>query len=142
MSSILFYSTRMRKKLKNFRIFFQKFLLVRFFGLSHSAKNVKGDLKKTYLTSISSASRSSVTFSVSSSQLIKLIKYVTSLVFKKVTTIVCVFLRKAPTKKILKGIMTIETITEVLRECKYDRLNNSNISTTNKGQEKIGQPKN
>ena len=38
-------------------------------------------------------------FSVSSSQLIKLIKSVTSLVFKKVTTIVCVFLRKAPTKK-------------------------------------------
>ena len=38
-------------------------------------------------------------FSVSSSQLIKLIKSVTSLVLKKeVTTIVFVFLRKAPTK--------------------------------------------
>ena len=40
-------------------------------------------------------------FSVSSSQLIKLIKSVTSFVFEKVTTIVCVFLRKAPAKKSL-----------------------------------------
>ena len=47
-----------------------------------------------------SASRSSVAqFSVSASQLIKLIKSVSSLVLKKVTTVVCVFLRKAPTKK-------------------------------------------
>ena len=46
-------------------------------------KNVKGDLKKALLSSISSASRSSAAFSVSSSQLIKLIKSVTSLVLKK-----------------------------------------------------------
>ena len=48
-----------------------------------------------------SASGSSVAVSVSSSQLIKLTKYVTSLVLKKrkVTAIVFVFLRKAPIKK-------------------------------------------
>ena len=46
--------------------------------------------------------RSYISVAVSGSQLIKLIKSVTSLVLKKqrkVTTIVCVFLRKAPTKK-------------------------------------------
>ena len=37
-------------------------------------------------------------YAVSGIQLIKLIKSVTSLVLKKVTTIVCVFVRKAPTK--------------------------------------------
>ena len=46
-------------------------------------KNVGRGLQKTYITSISSASRSSVAFSVSSSQLIKLVKSVTSLVQKK-----------------------------------------------------------
>ena len=61
------------------------------------------DLKKA-VTSMPSASRSSVAqLSVSASQLIKLIiKSVSSLVLKKekkVTAIVCVFLRKAPTKK-------------------------------------------
>ena len=46
------------------------------------------------------ASRSSVAqLSVSASQLIKLIKSVSSLVLEKVITAVCVFLRKAPTKK-------------------------------------------
>ena len=53
---------------------------------------------------MSSASRSSVAqFSVSASQLIKLIKPVSSLVLKKriVTTIVCVLLRKAPTKNMI-----------------------------------------
>ena len=39
-------------------------------------------------------------FSLSSSQLIKLKRSVTSLVLRKVTTIVCLFLRKAPTKKL------------------------------------------
>ena len=74
----------MRKKLKKipfFRSFFSNFF---WSPISRIVpKNVEGDLKKTYLTSISSASRSSVTFSVSSSQLIKLIKSVTSLVLKK-----------------------------------------------------------
>ena len=66
---------------------------------------------------MTSASRSSVAISASASQLIKLIKSVTSLVLKKekeshcekrrlrkVTTIVCVFLRKAPTKKNEKSL--------------------------------------
>ena len=59
------------------------------------------------VTSMPSASRSSVTqFIVSASQLIKLMKSVSSLVLKKkkVTTIVCVFLRKAPTEKIEKRV--------------------------------------
>ena len=52
------------------------------------------DLKKA-LTSMSSASRSSVAqFSVSASQLIKLIRSLSSLVLKKVTAIVCVFYEK------------------------------------------------
>ena len=77
MSSILYYSTRMRKKLEKivFKIFFWS-------PVSRIApKNVKGDLKKALITSISSASRSSVAVSVSSSQLIKPIKSVTSLIF-------------------------------------------------------------
>ena len=59
------------------------------------------DLKKAYLTSMPSASRSSVAVNVSASQLIKLIKSVTSLVLKKKKSL-CYslrFLRKAPTKK-------------------------------------------
>ena len=44
--------------------------------------------------------RSYISVAVSGSQLIKLIRSVTSLFSKKVTTIVCVFLRKAPTKKL------------------------------------------
>ena len=44
-------------------------------------------------------SRSYTSVAVSGSHFVKLIKSVTSLVFKKVATIVCVFLRKAPTKK-------------------------------------------
>ena len=58
------------------------------------------DLKKA-VTSMPSVSRSSVAqFSVSASQPLKLKKSVSSLVLKttKVTTIVCVFLRKAPTE--------------------------------------------
>ena len=62
---------------------------------SHSAENCRRGPQKTYLTSISSACRSSVAFSVSSSQIIKLIKSATSFVLKKVATIVCVFLRKS-----------------------------------------------
>ena len=56
------------------------------------------DLKKASLNSLLSASS---LYAVSGSQLIKLIKSVTSLILKKrkVITIVCVFLRKAPTKK-------------------------------------------
>ena len=42
--------------------------------------------------------RSYISVAVSGSQLIKLMKSVTSLILKKVNTIVCVFLRKAPTK--------------------------------------------
>ena len=79
MSSILFYSTRMRKKLKKkIPIFFRNFS---WSPVSRIVpKNVKGDLKKA---SISSASRSSVALSVSSSQLIKLMKSITSLVLEK-----------------------------------------------------------
>ena len=52
------------------------------------------------VTSMSSASRSSVAqCSVSASQLLKPIKSVSSLVLKKeLNTLVCVFLRKVPTK--------------------------------------------
>ena len=100
MSSILFYCTRMRKKLKKNRFFFN------FFGSPVSRivpTNVKGDLKKAYLTSISSASRSNVAFSVSSSQLIKLIKSVTSLVLKSHYYSLR-FLRKEPTKNMITTI--------------------------------------
>ena len=115
---------KIEKKSHFFRSFLSKFFWSPISGIV--PKNLK-ETSKSLLNSISSPSRSSVAFNVSSSQLIELIKSVSSLVSKKVTTIVCGFLREAPTKKILKGIMTIETITEVLRECKYDRLNNSNI---------------
>ena len=74
MSSILFYSTRMRKKLIFFKIFWSPVSRI-------VPKNVEGDLKKALLTSISSGSI--VAVSVSASQLIKLIKSVTSLVLKK-----------------------------------------------------------
>ena len=63
--------------------FFEKFFSNFFVSdKSHSAEKCWRDLKKALLTSISSASRSSVAFSVSSSQRIKLIKSVTSLVLK------------------------------------------------------------
>ena len=53
------------------------------------------DLEKA-VTSMPTARRSSVAqLSASASQLMKLIKSVSSLVFKKVTTIVCVFLLKS-----------------------------------------------
>ena len=94
MSSILFYSTRVRKKLKN--PFFEIFLVP---GKMPSAEKCKRGPPKSLITSMPSASSLYV---VSGTQLIKLIKSVTSLVLKKkkkVTTKVCVFLRKAPTKK-------------------------------------------
>ena len=46
-------------------------------------QNLKGDLKKALFNCISSASRSSVAVSVIASQLNKLIKSVTSLVFRR-----------------------------------------------------------
>ena len=75
----------MRKNLKKQSEFF----LIS--GKSHSAEKCKRGPLKAYLTSISSASRSSVAVSVNASQPIK---SVTSLVLKKVTAIVCVFYEK------------------------------------------------
>ena len=98
MSSILFYSTRMKKKIEKghfSQIFFWS-------PISRIVpKSVEGSLKKAYLTSISSASRSSVAFSVSSSQLIKPLKSVTSLVFKEKSLLKSAFFyEKAPTKEL------------------------------------------
>ena len=65
---------------------------------------------------MSSASRSSVAFSVSSSQLIKLKKSVTSLVFKKVTTIVCVFLRRLE----ISGAKVSQTLIKLTAEVELE----------------------
>ena len=88
MSSILFYSTRMRKKLeKNGPV------------SRIVPKYVKGDLKKASITYISSASRSKVAFSVSSSQRIKLKNSVLTFVLKKESHCNSLrFLQKAPPK--------------------------------------------
>ena len=78
------------------------------------------------VTSMPSASRSSVAqFSVSASQLIKLIKSVSSLVFKKVTAIVYVFYEK----RRLKG-QDIHKSTKKLKTQKIKTQKNT-ISTNN-----------
>ena len=66
------------------------------------------DLENAYLNSMPSASSLN---EVSESQLIKLMKSVTSLVLKKeVTTIVCVFLRKAPTNNRRPKYQTVQSL--------------------------------
>ena len=87
------HEEKMKKKSK----YFLNFFLVP--GKSHSAEKCRRVPQKNLINLyLSSASRSSVAFSVvSSSQLIKLIKSVSSLVLKKgkVTAIGCLFLRKS-----------------------------------------------